>query len=240
MKVLTADDHWLFRAGLKRLLRRLDRQIEMLEAESFDEAIEIIERTDNLDLIILDLLMPDMPAFEGLAAMRAKAPHAPIVVLSMIDDRHDILHTINMGALGFIPKTAKPDEIVKALKLVLSGDVYLPASVIRRGEQHGTATGRGVPRAASASAAASKLRLLTKRQRDVVELLAQGKTNAEIARDLSVSENTARLHVSVILKKLELSNRTQVALLATQTRGYSVAEASESLLGRPASLTEAE
>lgn len=213
MKILAADDHSIFRAGLRPLLKRLGRRAVLLEADSFESALEIAEANEDLDLILLDLLMPGMEAFEGLTALRERLPHVPVVVVSMIESRRDVLRAIDLGALGYVPKTAQPDEMLKALKLVLSGEIYLPPSVLTRSNRESAAGDTGHP---SMFAGSDRLDSLTRRQREVVRLLGQGKTNAQIADDLRLSESTVRLHVSTILDRLNLNNRTQVALLAAQ------------------------
>lgn len=213
MKVLSADDHSIFRAGLKPLLDRLEPGVTVLEADSFGSALELVAANADLDLILLDLLMPGMDAFEGLAALRERVPDVPVVVVSMIEDRKDVLRAIDLGALGYVPKTAPPEELLEALRRVLAGDVYLPPSVLTR------PPAEAGPRAVSARTGVGspeQLSVLTPRQREVVGLLGQGMTNAQIASELGLSESTVRLHVSTILDRLNLNNRTQVALLAAR------------------------
>ncbi len=146
-------------------------------------------------------MMPRMDAFDGPVVMRDAAPSTPIVIVSMIESRKDVLPVIELGAHGFIPKAADPDEMVAALRAVMSGQVYLPPELLLKSDES-----RGVKPTAQANRASAEQRLsvLTGRQREVAELL-------------DLSESTVRLHVSTILDKLSLSNRTQVALLAAQT-----------------------
>jgi len=197
------------------LTRELDPGAEVVEADSFKAALDLVDGNGNFDLILLDLMMPGMDAFEGLEALHKSVPTTPIVVVSMIESRQDVLHAIEVGAHGFIPKAAEPAEMVEALRAVLAGQVYLPpALLLKSGDS--VVDQRAAMRPGN-PAAAKRLSTLTARQREVVERLGQGKTNAQIATELGLSESTVRLHVSTILDKLNLSNRTQVALLAAQS-----------------------
>ncbi len=211
MNVLTVDDHSVFRAGLGPVLKRLDPDVKLFEAYDFNSALKSAKNIPDLDLILLDLMMPGMDAFEGLTAIRHVVPHVPLVVVSMIEDRQDVLRAVELGALGYIPKTAGLDEMYEALQQVLSGAIYLPPAILRmtRATEADQPSVRGT--AASSSEAWNAL---TKRQRDVVEFLARGLTNSQIADQLGLSESTIRVHVSTILERLRLNNRTQVAVWA--------------------------
>ncbi len=211
MNVLTVDDHSVFRAGLGPVLKRLDPDVKLFEAYDFDSALRSAADNPDLDLILLDLMMPGMDAFEGLTAIRNLVPHVPLVVVSMIENRRDVLRAVELGALGYIPKTAGLDEMYEALQQVLSGAIYLPPAILRmtRVSEANRPTAGG-----TAASSDEAWNALTKRQRDVVEFLARGLTNSEIADQLGLSESTIRVHVSTILERLQLSNRTQVAVWA--------------------------
>lgn len=213
LKILIADDHWVSRTGMRHLLAQLDRDIDLHEASNLDQVLEIVRRQSDLDLIVLDLLMPGMDAFEGLVALKAAVPNVPIIVMTMVEDRRYALRAIDLGAMGYVLKTGDPDDSIKAIRQVLAGEVYLPRGLISAAPAPGTA--EPAPFATSAETK-EKLDRLTRRQRDVFWLLGDGKTNIDIARDLGISEFTARQHVSAILRKLEFTNRTQAALFASQ------------------------
>ena len=209
MKILVVDDHSVFRTGLMQLLKTLDDEVEILEANRFDEAEKVVRAVSDIDLITVDLVMPDSEPFAGLGALRSAAPEIPVVVLSVIEQRRDVIRAIELGAMGYIPKAATAEEIVLGLRQVLDGNIYVPRSLLSQGEAARPAT--------SPSAAADNRRLveaLTQRQKEVFELLAQGKSNPEIARELGVSAHTVRIHISAILRALGVSNRTQAAVLA--------------------------
>ena len=212
MNVLTVDDHSVFRAGLGPVLKRLDPDVTLFEAHDFKSALKSAKENPDLDLILLDLMMPGMDAFEGLSAIRHLVPHVPLVVVSMIEDRQDVLRAVELGALGYIPKTADLDEMYGALQQVLSGAIYLPPAILRM--TPATEVNRARAEEASARTSDEAWNALTKRQRNVVDYLARGLTNAEIADQLGLSESTIRVHVSTILERLRLNNRTQVAVWA--------------------------
>lgn len=210
MRVLVADDHSVFRTGLKHLLAALADDVAVIEAENFHQAIDALNGGQDIDLILIDLLMPGMEPFEGLQSISDRCANIPIVVVSAVQNRRDTLRAIDLGAMGYIPKTASGDEFLRLLRLVLDGEIVLPRMLMGRRETSSpqiSAPARPVFRS-------DQLEVLTKRQREVLALLAQGKPNIEIARDLGVSEKTVRFYISAILKSLKVSNRTQAALLA--------------------------
>lgn len=212
MKILTADDHSTVRIGLRYILKQLDDDVSTVEASNFDEVMEIVDENGDIDLIVIDLLMPGMDWARGLRTLHAQAPDIPVIVFSMIRNRNDVLRAIDLGAVGFIAKTASGDEIVRAVKVVLSGEIYLPRELISKPQAPlelpaATSFGIDIP-------SAGAMRSLTKRQREVLRLLGQGKSNSAIASVLGRSEHTVRIHVSAILKALEVPNRTMAALIA--------------------------
>lgn len=213
MKVLLADDHWASRAAIKPLLGELDKDIEFVEAETFDEALTKAEKNGDLDLIVCDLIIPGLNVLDDLNRLLQQAKGVPVAVFSMVEDRDDVLNAVNLGIAGFIPKTLPGKEIAAALAQVVAGEFYLPRldqkSLPRRAfEAEGYASLDAAPRRAIAG--------LTDRQHQVLACLARGAPNGAIAKELGLSENTVRIHISAILRALELKNRTQAALLAVE------------------------
>lgn len=196
MKVLLADDHILFREGVKHLFARLDLRVQTVETGSGTEVIRLAQSQPDFDLVLLDLGLPDVDGFAGLTALREHAPSVPVVVLSGSEDPADIQAALNAGAAGYIPKSASPAVILGALQVVLAGGVYIPSRALER------------PTVGSQA----HLALLTPRQRDVLTLLAQGKSNKQIGETLGLTEATVKQHVSAILKTLGVTNRTQAVL----------------------------
>lgn len=211
MKVLMADDHWVFRAGLKHLMKRLGDLVTVLEAGNLQEAITLTKENPDLDLILLDLLMPGSEPFSGLRALHDAAPKVPIVVLSVVENRSDVIHAIELGAMGYVTKSATGEEILKAVNHVLSGDVFIPRSLLDKNPQPCDPGRMGGRRPGDVK---DQIDSLTQRQREVFQLLAQGKSNPEIARELGVSAHTVRIHISAILRVLGVTNRTQAAVVA--------------------------
>lgn len=225
MRLLIADDHELFRDGLRLVLSELDPELEVLEASTFDEALARVEEPQGVDLILLDLVMPGMTWHEGLAALKQRVGTVPLVVLTAAEDRRLVTDAMRLGASGFIPKSSSGKVMIGALRLVLSGGVYLPPALLEDKEVQtlrqalpigaGAPPEDGEPGAAAGGAAAASVPL-TPRQREVLALMGQGQSNKEIARALTLSEGTVKLHVTAILKALKVHNRTGAVVAAAR------------------------
>ena len=213
MHVLIVDDHWVSRAGVKHLLTLLDKDVSLVEASGAEEALEIAASQEHLDLILLDLVMPGMDPFAGLKALTERCPGVPIVVFSVNERRQDVLRTIDLGAMGYIPKSSDAEEILSALRQVLSGNMYLPSGILSKPQAAPMPGGVELERGDLGSYDDLQ-KDLTKRQLEVFNLLAKGMSNRQIAQNLDVSEHTIRIHISAILRTLKVSNRTQAALIA--------------------------
>lgn len=204
MKVLLVDDHPLFIEGIRGVLQRLDDQLSIQTAGSCEEAIELTADDDDIDLLLLDLNLPGVSGLDGLLELRHRVPATPIVLLSASEDRNKVLRAIELGAKGYIPKSSTPDIIINALQLVLSGGVYLPMAVLDtvNSSQQKISNADG--------------QTLTPRQVEVLSLVAEGLSNKAIANRLSMAENTVRVHVSAILRFLDVTNRTEAGVAATR------------------------
>jgi len=207
MRILIADDHALFRRGLSLLLRQLYPDAEVIEATDVASALALGDGLVQCSVILLDLTMPGMEGLAGLERLRLAAPAAPIVMLSASAELESIRRAIAGGARGYVLKSGSDETLRHALSLVMAGEIYVPPVVLSQLDR--PAGGPELP-------ADSPLRSLTERQRETLELLAQGLSNKEIARQLGLLESTVKAHLKVILKKLGATNRTQAALLATQ------------------------
>lgn len=207
MKILLADDHDLFRAGLSLVLAELDARLSLLQAANLNAALLCAEDQPDLDLALLDLNMPGMDGMQGLIQFRARFPDIPAVIVSASDDLADIREVLAAGASGFIHKSTAPQVMLSALRLVLAGGVYIPSYAL------------GESRAADSNGAKKKAPWaggLTTRQLEVLRLLAAGKPNKLIARELDLSEGTVKIHLSAIFRVLEVNNRTEAVLAAQQ------------------------
>jgi DNA-binding NarL/FixJ family response regulator len=212
-RILIADDHALFRRGLRLMLSTIYPHAEVAEAASVDEALRAIDGAPGFDLVLCDLAMPGMNGVEGLAALCARLPDAPVVMLSAYEDQNDIVSALEAGARGYILKSSSEETLRNALALVLAGETYLPANVFFDRARRWTGDRRSD---APAVPPDSPLAVLTSRQRDVLLHLIDGKSNKEIARDLGLLESTVKAHVKAILEKLGVDNRTKAAMIAAE------------------------
>jgi DNA-binding NarL/FixJ family response regulator len=202
MRILLADDHVLVRDALKSYIERLADDATVHAVSSFPEAYVVAQREAGLDLIILDLRMPGMNGLDGLTRMRALRPNTPVVIMSGLARPQDISEALDAGAAGFFPKTLNGAALVSAVRLVLAGERFVPAT-----EHAAAATAESLGESEPASN-------LTTREREVLDLLTKGLSNKEIARQLELQEVTIKLHVRGICRKLGAKNRTQAALRA--------------------------
>ena len=201
LKILIVDDHALFREGLSHVLQKLDDNISLLEAPDFDHALEHVTANTDLDLVLLDLNLPGKDGFSALETITRDYPALPIVILSASCHRSDIQRAMDSGAMGYIPKDTSSAVMLNALRLVLSGGIYVPPYLTQNhnpDSQNSTANSE----------------TLTKRQLQVLTLLARGHSNKEIANKINLAEATVKMHVTSILKALGVSNRTQAAMAA--------------------------
>lgn len=216
MKLLIVDDHPLIREGLANVLRELDSQLEVLEAESAEEALAALARPATVALVLLDLTLPGAQGMSLLEQMRAEHAAIPVVVLSANDDRAVVLGAIDAGAMGFISKRSPTQVLVNALRLVLAGGVYVPPQALDGGIAKAP---EAAPRPSAGKSPRTPLDLgLTGRQADVLALLVQGKPNKAICRELDLAEGTVKTHITAILRALGVTNRTQ-ALFALSRLG---------------------
>jgi DNA-binding NarL/FixJ family response regulator len=209
MHILLIDDHTLFREALLHVLNQLDLQIIVLEAANTEDAAQLITRTRNLDLILLDIDLPGVDGLTALPGLRELAPTVPVIVLSGSEASVHVKSAIDKGAVGYIPKSCSSHEMLAALRIVLEGDIYIPPKLL------GKLGGPALPVLTSCSNNHTQT-LLTDRQLEVLELMAQGLPNKSIARTLNLAEGTVKLHVAAILRALQARNRTQAVTEASK------------------------
>ena len=213
MKLLIVDDHHLIREGLRPILKRLGdgEETEVLEAANFEAAVEYADRHRDLDLLVLDLRLPNVAGFAALCDLQERHPSLPIVVMSGEDDPELMRQAIEHGALGFIPKSSSADVILNALRLVLSGGTYLPRQIMASPSKSIVAPMK------PAGARLTGLGL-TPRQADVLELLIAGKSNKAICRELNLAEGTVKTHIAAAFKALNVTSRVQAVLAVSRLR----------------------
>ena len=205
-EIIVADDHPLFREALRHALGRAVPDASVVEADSVAGLLDAAELHPDADLLLLDLNMPGAQGFSALVQMRAHYPSLPVVIISASEDSGVIRRSIAHGAAGFVPKSSTVEEMVEALRAVLDGDVWIPASV---DAESPTLEG---PEADVASRLAS----LTPQQFRVLTMLSAGLLNKQIAYELGVSEATIKAHMTAIMQKLGATNRTQAVVLSQQ------------------------
>jgi two-component system, NarL family, nitrate/nitrite response regulator NarL len=211
MKVLAADGFILCR-GLVRTLMLLDDQVSITRADSIVEVLASLPLLPDLNLILLDTQMPGMENFAGLKQTIDMVPHLPVVVISPSESRASILAAVRHGAKGYFSLSTKLGVLEHALPLILAGECYVPACALRPVRGQSTVAPEVLPRWTGSCA-------LSSRQYEIMDMLAQGKSNKEIARQLNVLEGTVKLHVKGILRKLGVKNRTEAVLVAARA-GY--------------------
>jgi DNA-binding NarL/FixJ family response regulator len=202
MKILVVDDHPLIVGALAHVLGQLDPAIEVRGALDPAEAVAVLDNEPDVALVLLDLALPGMRGLDFLCDLKLDYPGVPIVVLSATHDAATVAAALGAGAHGFIPKTADASKLLDAVRRVLEG------GICRIPDAPAMPEGDGVRIRPDALG-------LTARQTDVLRLLAQGKPNKLICRDLTLSEGTVKVHVSAILKALNVHSRTEaIAVLA--------------------------
>ena len=232
MKVLLIDDHPLILSALQAVIQGLGDDLTVVGVGSAAEARATLKADADYDLVLLDLQLGETSGFDLLAELREAYPALPVVVVSASDRTSDVIRSIDMGAMGFVPKRATNDTLFEALHLVMSGGIYVPpmsmgiefAARPSAADDADADTAPGVLRVVGAQAMQSNFQStpnittlgLTPRQTDVLALLLQGKPNKLIARELNISVETVKDHVAAVLRALGVSSRTQAVLAVSQ------------------------
>ncbi len=209
IRVLIADDQLLVRAGFKQLLDR-EPDLEVVgEAADGAEAVELARRS-HPKVVVMDIRMPTLDGLEATRRVVAGSPEARVLILTTFDLDEYVFEALRSGASGFLLKDAAPEELVSAVRLVARGDALLAPSVTRRVIEE-------FARSAPTAAQAKPLDELTAREQEVFLLLVRGRSNAEIAEQLFLTDGTVKTHVAHILRKLQLRDRIQAVILAYET-----------------------
>ena len=209
---LIADDHSLYRIGLSLLLKDQLGFSEVIEASSFDEALDRLADRPQISLALFDLSMPGMGGPQSLAVVRASYPQVRVAVISGSEARENVVQSIAASLHGYIPKTLPEHEIVKALQDIIAGRVFVPmliATTTPAGEKSHGARPDGEP-----DGNAATLDGLTPRQRDVLGGIVRGLANKEIARELDIAEGTVKIHLAALFGHFDVRNRTELATRA--------------------------
>jgi DNA-binding NarL/FixJ family response regulator len=226
MKALIVDDHVLIREALRGVLKQLKDDATVFEASDCRQAMRLVDENPDLSLILLDLNLPDRDGFSVLTELRENYPAISTVVLSAFNDRENVTKALDLGALGFIPKSASREIMLSALGLIFSGGIYIPPDILARRETSPAQAAAG-QRSAGARPRSPRDIGLTDRQVDVLALMMQGKSNKAICRTLDLAEPTVKNHVTAILKALNVTNRTE-AVIAVGALGWDLRPAADS------------
>ena len=208
MKVLIVDDHSAIREGVAALLRQSAPETSVLQAGDVAEALALVGRHADLDMVVLDIVLPGMSGLPAIAEFGRLRPDVPVIVLSSSENPQDARKALAQGALGYVPKSANPQTLLAAIRLVLNGDRYVPPLILDEpAAARLTHPQRGAVFAGSA---------LTDRQIDVLRQLVEGRSNKTIALGLGLSEKTVKAHVTGIFRALNVVSRTQAAEIARE------------------------
>jgi DNA-binding NarL/FixJ family response regulator len=206
-RILVVDDHPLFRAALRHAIATALAPTRIEEAGTLDIARDALA-ADEFDLVLLDLKMPGVQGLSGLIYLRSEFPDTPVVVVSASEEPRIMRRAIDLGASGFIPKSASAEVLRQALQAILAGELWVPEEA------------RTLPPDDRRTAAlARKMATLTPQQMRVLMMLREGLLNKQIAFQLGVAEATVKAHVSSVLQKLGVDSRTQAVIAATQIDG---------------------
>ena len=210
MCILIADDHPLFRAALRSAVTQAEHRAEIVEAEDLAGVLATLEAAPDTDLVLLDLHMRDSHGLTGLAALRAQFPAVAVLVVSASEDIAVVRRALDHGAVGFVPKSTPPADIIVAIRSVLDGERWVPSALAR-----------ALDAAASDpadAALAARLARLTGQQFRVLAQIGEGRLNKQIADSLGIQERTVKAHVSAIFEKLGVRNRTQASVVLQRLR----------------------
>ncbi|MDA5094671.1 response regulator transcription factor [Aliiroseovarius sp. KMU-50] len=204
LKLLLIDDHPLFCDAMAMTVGEIFDAPIIQTAATLKEALVRVDHTLP-DLIVLDLNLPDVDGIDGLIRLKQASPDAKIVVVSSISDNRITTSVLDAGAVGFVPKGSPRNELVRAFQLVADGEIYTPEDFV---------VPQGGLRSQASHDVVEKLASLTPQQSVILNLICEGKLNKQIAFDLSIAETTVKAHLTAIMRKLGVQNRTQAVLLA--------------------------
>lgn len=226
MNILIADDHELFLEGLNLVLRSHFPQANIFAVKNYTELFDTLNK-NHFDVVITDLAMPGANSMDALSQMHNILKDTPIIVISAVFDREIVQKTIEIGVSGYIPKSSSNDLMLSAIRLVMAGGVYIPKELLDDGSFSPEMSSelQKLKEFSQTPTPKSKTKKLTPRQIDVVRGIAKGLPNKLIAYELGLTEGTVKVHITVILKTLGVSNRTAAVMEAVKKGYISKAEA---------------
>lgn len=204
MHIILVDDHPLFREALRSTIRLGLPHARIEEADSIGAAKAVLAERPGIDVIVLDLSMKGVTGFDGMMSLRIRFPRIPILVCSGLEEGRIVREALRLGAAGFVPKSATRATYMEALDSIMRGSIYVPDLA----QVH-------EPEASETADASARIAALTPAQMNVLSMIKRGKLNKQIAFELGIGDSMVKAHVSEIMRKLGVRNRTQVALCAS-------------------------
>lgn len=207
-RILIIEDHVLVREAMALTLAQVGEGVYCQQASNANEALALLEADPDCDLLVVDLMLPEINGFSLLGVIAKRFPDVPALVVSALDDRESVQRAMKAGASGFVSKASPSNTLIAAVRTVLAGGVFTPEAT--------SGSSDGGSRNRRASQAFAERFQLTAAQGRVLELVAQGKSNRDIAEFLGLSEGTVKVHVSAILRALGVTSRAQALLMMTR------------------------
>ncbi|MBO6289988.1 MAG: response regulator transcription factor [Alphaproteobacteria bacterium] len=217
MKILIADDHELFLQGLEFILQKQYPEAQIVLASNYNDIFKILKEQKDFDLILTDLAMPGANWLDALKQIHTDCPDVPIIIISAVFDRQILQKTFDIGVSGYVSKSFSNSLIISAINLVMAGGIYVPPEVLQMSVQSSPEPMREL--LASLNEQNSDItdnNILTPRQKEVLACLAEGLSNKQIAYRLGVSEGTIKIHITLLLRALEVTNRLAAVRKAVQ------------------------
>ena len=209
IRVLLADDHDLFRQGVRRLLEGVADLEIVGEGRTGEETVRLVEDLVP-DIVLLDITMPGLSGIDAARLIKTASPRTGVIMLTVHADEEFLFEAIKAGAMGYLLKDASPDDLVRAIRLIYGGEGLLAPSMAAK-------VMREFARTREAKELAGVLNPLTQREIEILQHVAEGLANKEIAHKLSISERTVKNHLSNIMEKLHVNSRTQAAVYALRS-----------------------
>ena len=207
MKFLIADDHELFLQGLEFILKKEYADAQIQTAKNYTDIFEILKQGEVFDLIITDLAMPGANWLAAIKQIHEQSPDTPIIIISAVFDREILHQTFDIGVSGYISKSFPNALIISAINLVMAGGMYIPPDVIQMSANDSSPRVREIVRDLNETPSSGTDKTITPRQMDVLKCLEKGLSNKQIAYKLGLSEGTVKIHITLLMRTLEVSNR---------------------------------
>lgn len=215
MKFLIADDHELFLQGLEFILHKEYPQTDIVLAKSYTDIFNILEQQTDFDLILTDLAMPGADWLDAIENIHKLCPEVPIIIISAVFEREILQKTYDLGVSGYVSKAFPNNLIIGAINLVLAGGVYIPPEILQMSKTSSSKTVQKLLKDLNQTQNKTD-KVLTPRQTEVLHCMAEGLSNKQIAYKLNVSEGTVKIHITLLMRTLEVSNRTAAVRKAVQ------------------------